>query len=184
MQLDSRSSRNPRCNVSVHQQGSRKQHTTRQSLFWLYVLLCSCISWLRCLMGGRVSRWPCWWLGGWMGVVSYVGECCCCRWCYLEVSACHCCVIADPHHTRQQREAVWRQFTNRDTPNVYLCREWRSTSKYRVLFPFGLGEERVGVVDCGPLMWVYCRVLVISGYRENTAAERARACPKRPEIRF
>ena len=55
-------------------------------------------------------------VGGWVGVVSYMGECCCC---YLEVSAC--CLMAYPHHTRQQREAVWGQFSNRNIPyKVYL----------------------------------------------------------------
>ena len=32
-----------------------------------------------------------------------------------------CCVIADPYYTRQQKEAVWRQFPNRDIPYVYQC---------------------------------------------------------------
>ena len=61
-------------------------------------------------MGARVTRRVDGWLGEWVGVVSYMGDCC-----YLELSVCHCRVIADPHHTRQKREAVWRQFSNRDT---------------------------------------------------------------------
>ena len=48
-----------------------------------------------------------------MGVVSYVGECCCCCCCcYLEVSAPHCRLIADLHHTKQQRgrlEAIFER---------------------------------------------------------------------------
>ena len=55
-------------------------------------------------MGARVIRWVDGWLGEWVGAVSYMGECCCC--CYLELSVCHCRVIADPHHTRQERGSL------------------------------------------------------------------------------
>ena len=85
--------------------------TKNHKCLLVYVLLYNRGTWwLGCLVGGRVRRW----VVGWVGRGSIVHQCCRCCYYYLELFASHCCAIADPQHTRQKREAVWRQLPNTD----------------------------------------------------------------------